>query len=155
MKPSTSTSSLLNLALLIPSAISLALPGLLHRQTADYTAAGYTATDYTTGCSEAGCTYTFALEWEGSATEPAFSTTCNGTNIQDKWAPCAAVGPGQFVSSNSIPGEDGEETISIQHGWVEGEDDFVIYANATLEFYPSATWPTTFVVTPYEETATA
>lgn len=79
----------------------------------------YSITDYTTGCSPAGCAYSFTVSYTPAAAacfaqicEPAFATTCNGTDIQGGMATCADA----LITSNEVPGTS-KATLQIMHTW--------------------------------------
>ncbi|KAM3068120.1 hypothetical protein ACMFMG_011169 [Clarireedia jacksonii] len=53
----------------------------------------YQVTSYRSSCSPAGCIYKFSISLDplsdSSSNEPAFDTTCRGTNMQDVMKACA------------------------------------------------------------------
>lgn len=88
-------------------------------------------TNYNPGCgtSPAGCAYSFDISYTPSygSSEPAFSTSCQGTDIQGAYKPCADVS----VSSNDVPGV-GNSTLFVQHVYTQGEATYTITGNATI-----------------------
>jgi hypothetical protein len=95
-------------------------------------AAPWQVTNYTEGCSPGGCVYNFNIAWRGSPTnEPAFSTTCQGTNV---------AGPGNYqpcddanIVSNAISG-DLNETVFVSHKWVdENGNRYNVSGSVTLD----------------------
>ena len=81
----------------------------------------WSVTNYDPGCgtSPAGCAYSFNITYTptshpSSPIEPGFSTSCNGTDVdQDGYKPCADAS----VASKTGPGI-GNFTLFMQHSWV-------------------------------------
>lgn len=119
----------------------------------------WTVTNYETGCSPAGCVYNFNITTNAYSTspvtEPAFSTYCHGTNIQDKLVECADT----TVSANEVNGWS-NYTLVIQHKWNQelenggGVATYWIVGNYTIVVDGSPA-PTTFEVPQLEYYAIA
>jgi hypothetical protein len=113
-------------------------------------------TNYNPGCgtSPAGCAYSFTIAYtppsnpDPSTTEPAFSTTCEGTDIQGGYKSCADVS----VSSNDVPGI-GNSTLFVQHVYTLGEATYTVTGNATITDFE--TDGQSFVIYPNKITAVA
>jgi hypothetical protein len=81
----------------------------------------WAVTNYNRGCSTSppGCAYSFNITYTppshpSSPIEPTFSTSCNGTDVdQDGYKPCADAS----VASKTEPGI-GNFTLFVQHSWV-------------------------------------
>jgi hypothetical protein len=87
--------------------------------------------DYNPGCgtSPAGCAYSFSISYTPShgSTEPGFSTTCSGTNIQNEFRPCADAS----ISSNEVNGFE-NSTLIVQHVYRQGQAVHTVTGNATI-----------------------
>ena len=113
-------------------------------------------TNYNPGCdtSPAGCAYSFNINYmppynsDPSTTEPAFSTSCKGTDIQGGYKACADMS----VSSKDVPGI-GNSTLFVQHVYNLGEALYTVTGNATITDFQ--TEGQSFVIYPSEIIAVA
>lgn len=121
MRASTSTSTiLLSLLALLPTTLCAPVASSNAVQVQETAFPNYSVTNYTTGCSPAGCVYDFDISYtpasscEGYAQicEPAFSTHCNGTDIQGELRACHD----ELITTNEIPGWS-NVTLQIRHQW--------------------------------------
>ena len=108
------TSTILSLLALLPSALSTPVPRTYPAQSPF---PNYSITNYTTGCSPAGCVYSFSISYVSPACtsqicEPSFSTQCNGTDIQGSLMVCDDA----LISSNEVPGWS-NVTLQVRHEW--------------------------------------
>jgi len=139
------TSTPLLLATLLTS--TLALPTTTHLDLSTASLPTWSVTNWTEGCSPGGCTYSFnisthapppATAYNPSSPypEPAFSTFCSGTDVQNRFVAC----DNPNVLANEVPGVS-NLTLMIQHVWQaplagdEGEvGTFWILGNHTIVF---------------------
>ncbi|PVH86134.1 hypothetical protein DL98DRAFT_604004 [Cadophora sp. DSE1049] len=129
------TSSLLLTITALFTSTSLALPS--PSSTSYPTTSSWRVSNYTEGCSPGGCVYSFDIaspSTPSSFKEPAFLTTCTGTNVAGHMQPCQ----NPSITANSLPGP-GKFTLVIQHEWTT--EDGVTYflgGNRTVEIggYP-------------------
>lgn len=111
-----STTTILCLLALLPLSLSTPLPRSTTTDPSPFP--NYSITDYTTGCSPGGCAYSFMVSYTppspctAQICEPAFSTRCNGTDVQTGLALCEDA----LVSSTEIPGWS-NVTLQVRHQW--------------------------------------
>ena len=87
-------------------------------------------TNYESGCSPAACTYSFTVSTPPSppgAFGPAFSGSCAGNDIQDKYVNCTVEG----VSANVVPLDQGL-VLYIENLPVVGDETMVWVGNVTV-----------------------
>ncbi|PVH79576.1 hypothetical protein DL98DRAFT_516014 [Cadophora sp. DSE1049] len=64
----------------------------------------WSVTDFKFGCSPAGCTYDFSISGPFTGgVGPAFSTSCSGSDLQNKMVPCAK----PEILANLVPTDKG------------------------------------------------
>lgn len=64
----------------------------------------WSVTDFKLGCSPAGCTYDFCISGPFTGgVGPAFSTTCSGSDLQNKMVPCTK----PEISANLVATQEG------------------------------------------------
>lgn len=107
---------------------------------------------YNPGCgtSPAGCLYTFNISYSPSygSQEPAFSTSCQGTNIQGSYKPCADASVSSNEYSNGL-----NDTLMVQHVYNVGEATYTVTGNVTITDFQ--TDGQKMVIVPNEITAVA
>lgn len=135
----TITSLLLPFTLFTPLIHSLPTTNLITTTTIDQPS--WSITNYTEGCSPAGCIYTMTITsppLTPNSIEPAFTTTCQGSNIATEFQACAdpALSTREVLGFLNV-------TLIVQHVFEKGDARYTIRGNATIKV-PGA--PKTFEV---------
>ena len=125
---------------LLTTAVALSIPQpKLTTRTISTSPGPWCVTNYDPGCgtSPAGCAYSFSIAYTSptnpsppsSLGEPSFSTSCNGTDVdQVGYKPCA---DDSSVASKTEPGT-GNFTLFVQHSWTEQGVSYVETGNVTI-----------------------
>ena len=110
---------------------------------------------YNPGCgtSPAGCVYAFNITYtppygSSQASEPAFSTSCQGTNIQGSYRACTDASVSSNEYSNGL-----NDTLMVQHVYTSGEATYTVTGNVTITDFQ--TTGQRLVIVPNEITAVA
>ncbi|RDL41784.1 Uncharacterized protein BP5553_01763 [Venustampulla echinocandica] len=144
MKPT----SLLLLPLSLLFTTTLSLPSNTPRAALATGQYFWTVTNYTEGCSPGGCAYSMTLSTHSSTeNEPAFSTTCKGTNVATAYQACED----PAIATREVNGFQ-NVTLAVRHIYDVGEAQYTIRGNITIKV-PEA--PTTFDVPQLEISAIA
>ncbi|KAK0117826.1 hypothetical protein ONS95_012150 [Cadophora gregata] len=88
----------------------------------------WSVTSFTLGCSPAGCTYSFSISGPSTpGVGPAFSTTCSGTDLQNKMVPCAK----PEISANLVPTDQGL-VLQVNRLEKQGNGDTAVMSGSAL-----------------------
>ncbi|PMD33247.1 hypothetical protein L207DRAFT_639404 [Hyaloscypha variabilis F] len=86
--------------------------------------------NFVLGCSPGGCTYTFDISGPATAdVGPTFSTSCSGSDEQQKMVPCSDTN----IESNLVPTQDVGLVLQVSRfgDGANGGDNGYMYGNAT------------------------
>ncbi|KAL2014425.1 hypothetical protein VTN00DRAFT_1950 [Thermoascus crustaceus] len=86
-------------------------------------------TGFETGCSPGGCIYKFNISGAaGPQNAPAFNTTCQGTDVANRYQPCND----SSVSANLIPLGSPIWGVQVKHEWTSGTGRFTALGDVNI-----------------------